>query len=142
MRILKAGGEVLTFDQLALRSPKGANTILLQGTKAFLYNALYLLLLLLHTYIYIYIFIYIYIVYTPVYTPNHVSFYIESKVPARPAKPRSILAPPPVPRDPKLAPTSAPRAANSKRHVVVVPAAVTKTKLSCFVCLFGYWLLF
>ena len=30
-RILKAGGEVITFDQLALRSPKGQNTILLQG---------------------------------------------------------------------------------------------------------------
>lgn len=30
-RILKAGGEVLTFDQLALRAPKGQNTILLQG---------------------------------------------------------------------------------------------------------------
>ena len=30
-RVLKAGGEVLTFDQLALRSPKGQNTILLQG---------------------------------------------------------------------------------------------------------------
>ena len=30
-RILKAGGEILTFDQLALRAPKGQNTILLQG---------------------------------------------------------------------------------------------------------------
>jgi len=30
-RILKAGGEIITFDQLALRSPKGQNTILLQG---------------------------------------------------------------------------------------------------------------
>ena len=30
-RILKAGGEVLTFDQLALRAPRGENTILLQG---------------------------------------------------------------------------------------------------------------
>ena len=26
-RILKAGGEVLTFDQLALRAPTGANTV-------------------------------------------------------------------------------------------------------------------
>lgn len=33
-RILKAGGEVLTFDQLALRAPKGQNTILLQGISA------------------------------------------------------------------------------------------------------------
>ena len=30
-RILKAGGELLTFDQLALRSPKGKNTVLMQG---------------------------------------------------------------------------------------------------------------
>lgn len=30
-RVLKAGGEIITFDQLALRSPKGQNTILLQG---------------------------------------------------------------------------------------------------------------
>jgi len=30
-RILKAGGEIITFDQLALRSPRGQNTILLQG---------------------------------------------------------------------------------------------------------------
>lgn len=30
-RILKAGGEILTFDQLALKSPKGQNTVLLQG---------------------------------------------------------------------------------------------------------------
>lgn len=30
-RILKAGGEILTFDQLALRAPKGKNTVLLQG---------------------------------------------------------------------------------------------------------------
>ena len=29
--IIKAGGEILTFDQLALRAPKGQNTILLQG---------------------------------------------------------------------------------------------------------------
>jgi hypothetical protein len=32
-RILKAGGEVLTFDQLALQAPKGSNTILLRGRK-------------------------------------------------------------------------------------------------------------
>mmetsp|Transcript_41081 Transcript_41081/g.116917 ORF Transcript_41081/g.116917 Transcript_41081/m.116917 type:complete len:186 (+) Transcript_41081:46-603(+) len=30
-RILAAGGELLTFDQLALRAPKGSNTILLRG---------------------------------------------------------------------------------------------------------------
>jgi large subunit ribosomal protein L18e len=34
-RIVKAGGECLTFDQLALRSPKGSNTVLIRGpTKA------------------------------------------------------------------------------------------------------------
>jgi len=32
-RILKAGGEVLTLDQLALRSPTGSNTVLLRGPK-------------------------------------------------------------------------------------------------------------
>jgi len=32
-RILAAGGECLTFDQLALRAPKGANTVLLRGPK-------------------------------------------------------------------------------------------------------------
>lgn len=32
-RILKAGGEILTFDQLALRAPTGANTVLLRGRK-------------------------------------------------------------------------------------------------------------
>jgi large subunit ribosomal protein L18e len=32
-RIVKAGGECLTFDQLALRSPTGANTVLLRGKK-------------------------------------------------------------------------------------------------------------
>jgi len=32
-RIEAAGGECLTFDQLALRSPKGANTVLLRGPK-------------------------------------------------------------------------------------------------------------
>ena len=33
-RILAAGGECLTFDQLALRSPKGTNTVLLRGPKS------------------------------------------------------------------------------------------------------------
>ncbi|KAJ7229054.1 ribosomal protein L18e/L15P [Mycena pura] len=32
-RILNAGGEALTLDQLALRAPTGANTILLRGKK-------------------------------------------------------------------------------------------------------------
>ncbi|THU55295.1 hypothetical protein C4D60_Mb11t05080 [Musa balbisiana] len=32
-RILKAGGECLTFDQLALRAPIGQNTVLLRGPK-------------------------------------------------------------------------------------------------------------
>ncbi|XP_059475280.1 large ribosomal subunit protein eL18 [Neocloeon triangulifer] len=32
-RILKAGGEILTFDQLALRAPIGKNTVLLQGRR-------------------------------------------------------------------------------------------------------------
>jgi large subunit ribosomal protein L18e len=32
-RILAAGGEALTFDQLALQRPKGQNTILLRGPK-------------------------------------------------------------------------------------------------------------
>lgn len=32
-RIIKAGGECLTFDQLALRSPKGSNTVLLRGRR-------------------------------------------------------------------------------------------------------------
>ncbi|KAH8113293.1 60S ribosomal protein L18 [Phellopilus nigrolimitatus] len=32
-RILNAGGEVLTLDQLALRSPTGTNTILLRGKR-------------------------------------------------------------------------------------------------------------
>jgi len=30
-RILKSGGEILTFEQLALKAPKGRNTVLLQG---------------------------------------------------------------------------------------------------------------
>ncbi|KAK3090010.1 hypothetical protein FSP39_008476 [Pinctada imbricata] len=29
-RILKSGGEIITFDQLALKSPKGQNTVLIQ----------------------------------------------------------------------------------------------------------------
>jgi len=32
-RILNAGGEVLTFDQLALRAPTGSNTLLLRGRR-------------------------------------------------------------------------------------------------------------
>ncbi|QIW94898.1 hypothetical protein AMS68_000416 [Peltaster fructicola] len=32
-RILKAGGECLTFDQLALRAPTGSNVVLLRGPK-------------------------------------------------------------------------------------------------------------
>jgi len=32
-RIIKNGGEVLTFDQLALRAPTGSNTVLLRGPK-------------------------------------------------------------------------------------------------------------
>jgi large subunit ribosomal protein L18e len=32
-RILKAGGEIITFDQLATRSPKGENTLLIQGPR-------------------------------------------------------------------------------------------------------------
>merc|ERR1712127_1104283 len=32
-RILKAGGEILTFDQLALRPPKGENSVLLSGPR-------------------------------------------------------------------------------------------------------------
>ncbi|KAF9906649.1 hypothetical protein BX616_000663 [Lobosporangium transversale] len=32
-RVLKAGGEVITLDQLALRAPTGANTVLLRGKK-------------------------------------------------------------------------------------------------------------
>merc|ERR1712117_718761 len=32
-RILKAGGEILTFDKLALRAPTGKNTVLLQGRR-------------------------------------------------------------------------------------------------------------
>lgn len=32
-RIIKAGGEVLTLDQLALRAPKGENTLLVRGKR-------------------------------------------------------------------------------------------------------------
>ena len=32
-RILKAGGEILTLDQLAVRSPRGENTVLIQGPR-------------------------------------------------------------------------------------------------------------
>ncbi|CAG0896202.1 unnamed protein product [Cyprideis torosa] len=32
-RILKAGGEIITFDLLALRSPLGKNTVLMQGPR-------------------------------------------------------------------------------------------------------------
>merc|ERR1712105_379242 len=32
-RILKAGGEIITFDQLALRAPTGKGTLLLQGPR-------------------------------------------------------------------------------------------------------------
>jgi large subunit ribosomal protein L18e len=32
-RIVKAGGETITLDQLALRTPKGSNTVLLRGRK-------------------------------------------------------------------------------------------------------------
>lgn len=32
-RVIKAGGEVLSFDQLALRSPTGKNTLLLRGKR-------------------------------------------------------------------------------------------------------------
>jgi hypothetical protein len=41
-RILKAGGEIITFDQLALRAPTGKNTVLLQGT-SFSFLAVFLL---------------------------------------------------------------------------------------------------
>merc|ERR1719414_1926752 len=32
-RILKAGGEIMTFDQLALAAPTGKDTVLLQGRR-------------------------------------------------------------------------------------------------------------
>uniref|UniRef100_A0A803JD66 Ribosomal protein L18 n=1 Tax=Xenopus tropicalis TaxID=8364 RepID=A0A803JD66_XENTR len=34
-RILKAGGQIMTFDQLALAAPKGQNTVLLSGLMCF-----------------------------------------------------------------------------------------------------------
>lgn len=33
-RIAKAGGEIITFDQLALASPTGNNTVLMQGKRS------------------------------------------------------------------------------------------------------------
>lgn len=33
-RILKAGGQIMTFDQLALKSPKGENCVLLSGPRS------------------------------------------------------------------------------------------------------------
>ena len=33
-RLIKAGGECLTFDQLALTRPKGENTVLLRGKRS------------------------------------------------------------------------------------------------------------
>ncbi|AOA66181.1 GQ68_01832T0 [Komagataella phaffii GS115] len=32
-KILKAGGEILTLDQLALKAPQGENTLLLAGSR-------------------------------------------------------------------------------------------------------------
>lgn len=32
-KILKNGGEVITFDQLALRAPKGQNTLIVRGPR-------------------------------------------------------------------------------------------------------------
>jgi large subunit ribosomal protein L18e len=32
-RIVKAGGEAITLDQLALRAPTGSNTVLLRGSR-------------------------------------------------------------------------------------------------------------
>merc|ERR1711872_952985 len=32
-RVLKSGGEIITLDQLALKSPKGQNTVLMQGPR-------------------------------------------------------------------------------------------------------------
>merc|ERR1712121_91884 len=32
-RILKAGGEIMTLDQFALKAPKGQNTVLVQGAR-------------------------------------------------------------------------------------------------------------
>lgn len=36
-RILKAGGKVMTFDQLALAAPKGKGTVLLSGSEMVLF---------------------------------------------------------------------------------------------------------
>eukprot|EP01111_Echinosteliopsis_oligospora_P006277 TRINITY_DN2033_c1_g1_i1.p1 TRINITY_DN2033_c1_g1~~TRINITY_DN2033_c1_g1_i1.p1 ORF type:complete len:188 (-),score=24.00 TRINITY_DN2033_c1_g1_i1:69-632(-) len=33
-RIVKAGGQIYTFDQLALQRPKGSNTVLLRGSRS------------------------------------------------------------------------------------------------------------
>eukprot|EP01063_Lacrimia_lanifica_P032613 TRINITY_DN55_c0_g1_i6.p1 TRINITY_DN55_c0_g1~~TRINITY_DN55_c0_g1_i6.p1 ORF type:complete len:193 (+),score=91.73 TRINITY_DN55_c0_g1_i6:60-638(+) len=33
-RIVKAGGEVMTLDQLAMKAPKGSNTVLLRGKRS------------------------------------------------------------------------------------------------------------
>jgi len=33
-RILKAGGEIITFDQLALRAPTGSNTFIMRGSRS------------------------------------------------------------------------------------------------------------
>ena len=38
-RVLKAGGSVLTFDQLAIAAPTGKNTVLLQGLTCCLLTA-------------------------------------------------------------------------------------------------------
>merc|ERR1712121_615534 len=32
-RVLKAGGQIMTFDQLAVKSPKGQNTVIMQGPR-------------------------------------------------------------------------------------------------------------
>uniref|UniRef100_A0A915D6C4 Large ribosomal subunit protein eL18 n=1 Tax=Ditylenchus dipsaci TaxID=166011 RepID=A0A915D6C4_9BILA len=45
-RIIKAGGETITFDQLALRAPKGENTLLIQGPRKFVKPRSTLVLLL------------------------------------------------------------------------------------------------
>lgn len=34
-RILKAGGQIMTFDQLAMTTPKGQGTVLLSGERCF-----------------------------------------------------------------------------------------------------------
>lgn len=39
-RILKAGGEIMTFDQLALAAPKGQGTVLLSGDYAVIHHVL------------------------------------------------------------------------------------------------------